>query len=74
MESTIVSFLPIILVQAIYAAFVFQIAKRTGKNVLAYCVITLIPGVGMLFFVYVMWSAFVGLLDAVNRLEKRATP
>lgn len=70
MESTATSFLPLILMQSIYAAFVFQVAKRTGKNVLAYCVITLMPLVGMFFFLYVMWSAFIGLLDSVNRLER----
>jgi hypothetical protein len=74
MESIISSFLPMIFIQAIYAAFVFQVAKRTGKSVRVYVVITLVPIIGGFFFLYVMWSTFLDLLDSVNRLERKSMP
>ena len=69
MESTILSLLPLILIQTIYAIFIAQIAKRTEKSVLKYVVISLIPFIGAFFFIYVMWSTILGLLDAVNQLK-----
>ena len=69
MESTILSLLPLILIQTIYAIFIAQIAKRTEKSVLKYVVISLIPFIGAFFFIYVMWSTLLGLLDSVNQLK-----
>ena len=69
METTIISFLPIFIMQAIYAVFVAQIARRTSKNVPFYIVATLIPFVGAFFFIYVMWSTVLRMLDSINELK-----
>lgn len=69
METSIISFLPIFIMQAIYAVFVAQIAKRTNKNVPIYVIASLIPFVGTFFFIYVMWSTVLRVLDSINELK-----
>ncbi|MEN3294524.1 MAG: hypothetical protein V7642_3777 [Burkholderiales bacterium] len=69
METTIISFLPMLIMQAIYAIFVAQIAKRTNKNVPVYVIVSLIPFVGAFFFIYVMWSTVLSVLDSINELK-----
>jgi uncharacterized membrane protein len=69
METTIISFLPMFIMQAIYAIFMAQIAKRTNKNVAAYVILSLIPFVGVFFFIYVMWSTVLWTLDSINALR-----
>ncbi|WP_050477718.1 hypothetical protein [Herbaspirillum rhizosphaerae] len=70
MGSTLISFLPMFIMQLIYAVFVAQIAARTNKNVPVYVVVTLIPFVGMFFLIYVLWSTILSLLDSVNQLKQ----
>lgn len=69
MESSILSFLPIILMQAIYAILTVQIARRTNRSVPTYLIISLIPLIGAFFFVYVMWSTVLFVLDSINELK-----
>lgn len=69
MDTTIISFLPIFIMQAIYAVFIAQIAKRTGKNVPFYVIVSIIPFVGAFFFIYVMWSTVLRVLDSINELK-----
>lgn len=69
METTIISFLPMLIMQAIYAIFVAQIAKRTNKNVSVYVIVSLIPLVGAFFFIYVIWSTVLSVLDSINELK-----
>lgn len=69
MDSFIGSFLPLMFIQAVYAIFVAQVAKRTSKNIRVYVIITLVPIIGPFFAIYVFWSTFLGLLDAVNFLK-----
>ncbi len=73
MDPTIISFLPIFIMQAIYAVFVAQIAKRTGKNVPLYVIVSIIPLVGAFFFIYVMWSTVLRVLDSINELKAQKT-
>jgi hypothetical protein len=55
--------------QIVYAIFTGQIAKRRNKNVIAYVIVSLIPFVGMFFFIYVMWSTVLWTLDSINELR-----
>lgn len=73
MGPTLISFLPMFIMQLIYAVFVGQIAARTNKNVPVYVVVTLIPIVGMFFLIYVFWSTILSLLDSVNQLKQSLT-
>jgi hypothetical protein len=68
---TLLSLLPLMLMQAIYAIFIVLIAKRTNKNVWLYAILSIVPVLGMFFFLYVIASTFLRLLDSVNALEKK---
>ncbi|MGC8164895.1 hypothetical protein ACP3WT_24710 [Salmonella enterica] len=70
MGPTLASFLPMFIMQLIYAVFVAQIAKRTNKNVLGYFLATLIPLFGLFFLIYVFWSTILSLLDSVNQIKQ----
>jgi len=54
---------------SIYAIFAFQIAKRTNRNVPVFLVLSLIPIIGAFFFIYVMWSTVIYVLDSINQLK-----
>jgi hypothetical protein len=71
LESSIFSLLPLILMQSIYAILTVQIAKRTGRSVPAYLVMSLIPIIGAFFFIYVMWSTILFVLDSINELKAK---
>jgi len=68
-ENGFIQFLPILTTQVIYAIFVAQIAKRTNKNVLVYVILSLIPFLGLFFFIYVMWTTILRMLDSINELK-----
>lgn len=55
--------------QAIYAIFASQIAKRTNRSGPLFVVLTLIPFLGAFFFIYVMWSTALFVLDSLNELK-----
>jgi hypothetical protein len=57
--------------QSIYAILTVQIAKRTGRSVPAYLVMSLIPIIGAFFFIYVMWSTILFVLDSINELKAK---
>jgi hypothetical protein len=65
----ILSFLPMFIMQVVYAIFVAQIARRTNKNVPVYVIVSLIPIVGVFFLVYVFWSTALWALDSINELK-----
>lgn len=71
MDSSIISFLPFLTMQVIYSIFVAQIAKRTNKNVVLYVVLSLIPFLGAFFFIYVMWTTLLRVLDQLNELKEQ---
>ncbi len=58
--------------QAIYAAFAAQIAKRTNRSVPMFVILTLIPILGTFFFIYVMWSTTILVLDSINELKAKS--
>ena len=66
---TILSFLPIFIIQVVYAVFVAQIARRTNKNMPVYVIVSLVPIVGSFFFIYVFWSTALWALDSINELK-----
>jgi O-antigen ligase len=67
-ENGFIGFLPVFIMQVIYAIFVAQIAKRTKKPVVVYVIFTLVPFVGAFFFIYVMWTTILRMLDSINEL------
>jgi cyanate permease len=73
METTLISYLPMFIMQIIYAILVGQIAKRRNKNAFAYVVASLIPFIGVFFFIYVMWSTILWMLDSINALKPRSS-
>lgn len=70
--NTLIGLVPIFITQLIYAVFVAQVAKRTGKNATVYVVLTLIPILGAFFVIYVLWSTVLWALDSINELKARA--
>lgn len=69
MENSLFSLLPLIIMQSIYAIFIWQIAKRTNKNAAIYLILSLIPVIGTFFFIYVFWSTILLVLDSINELK-----
>jgi hypothetical protein len=69
---TLIGLLPVLITQLIYAVFIAQVAKRTGKNATVYVVLTLIPILGAFFVIYVLWSTVLWALDSINELKTRA--
>lgn len=57
------------LMQSIYAILIVQIAKGTDRSVPIYLIFSLIPIVGAFFFIYVMWSTVLFMLDSINELK-----
>lgn len=68
---TIMQFLPIVLMQSVFAVFVGQIAARTNKNVPIYVIVALLPIVGNFFHIYVFWSTTLWAIDSINDLKAR---
>ena len=67
----ILSFLPLILVSAIFSIFTYKVAEKTGQSKLLYVFITLIPGIGTIFLIYLVYATILKLLDEVNRLKEK---
>lgn len=59
------------IMQGIYAAFAAQIARRTNRSVPMFVALTLIPMLGAFFFIYVMWSTVIYILDSINELKAK---
>lgn len=70
---TIISLVPMFIMQLIYAVFVAQVAKRTGKNPIVYVVLTLIPILGAFFVIYVLWTTVLWALDSINELKSHGS-
>lgn len=59
-------FLPLMLLQSIYAYFAYKIAEKRGKNRFVYAGASLLPGVGALFFFIFLCSAVLYCLDRLK--------
>lgn len=55
--------------QVILAVFAAQIATRTSRSVPLFVAFTLIPLLGLFFFLYVMWSTILLVQDRLNELK-----
>ena len=66
----LMSFLPLILFSLIFAIFSYKVAEKTGKSKGLYVFVTIIPFVGTLFLVYLLYSTILLLLDEVNALKR----
>jgi hypothetical protein len=71
-SDTLISLIPMMLIQGIYAIFAAQVAKRTQRSVPLFVILTLIPLFGMLLFVYVIWSTTLYVLDSINELKAKS--
>ena len=69
---TLTSLIPLVLIQGVYAIFAAQVAKRTQRSVPLFAILTLIPGIGMFFFAYVVWSTTLYVLDSLNELKAKS--
>lgn len=69
MEPEFVSFFPFVIVQVVFAVFAAQIATRTSRSAPLFVAFTLIPLLGLFFFLYVMWSTILLVLDRLNELK-----
>jgi hypothetical protein len=69
---TFITFLPLMITQLLYAVLAVQIAKRRNKSVPLYFFVSIIPIVGAFFFVYVMWTTILYVLDSINELKSKA--
>ena len=49
--------------------FTYKIAQKTNANKWFYLFFTLIPGIGIIFFIYVLLASILMLLDQINYLK-----
>ncbi len=49
--------------------FTYKIAERTNQNKWIYVLLTLIPGFGFIFFIYILLSSILLILDEINYLK-----
>lgn len=68
----IVEFIPLIIVQLIYAAIAFVVARKRSMNPWPWTIGTLIPILGMLVFGLYFLLSFLSVLDRLNTLERPA--
>lgn len=62
-------FFPFVIVQVVLAVFAAQIAQRTSRSAPLFVAFTLIPLLGLFFFIYVMWSIILFVQDRLNELK-----
>ena len=61
--------LPSILMGMLLSIFTYKIAQKTNANKSLYVLFTLIPGIGIIFFIYVLLASILMLLDQINYLK-----
>ena len=66
----IIQFIPLLILQALYAAVVFVVARKRGLNPLVRSLISLVPLIGLIFAGLFVLLSFLSVLDRLNRLEK----
>jgi uncharacterized membrane protein len=64
-------FLPLIIMQAIFAIFVYPLAKRMQMNAPLWTVLSVVPVLGFLIFYYVGFKIALYMLDALNEIKKK---
>lgn len=64
-------FLPLILMQAIFAIFVYPLAKRMQMNAPLWTVLSIVPVLGFLIFYYVGFKVALYMLDALNEIKNK---
>ncbi len=63
------SFLPITILNLILSIFTYKIAQKTNANKWLYVFLTVIPGIGTVFFMYIVLSSILMKLDQINYLK-----
>jgi len=66
----ITSFLPLMILQSFYTIFTYKVAEKTNNSKLLYVFLTLIPGVGSVFFFIQILSSIIYCLDKIQRIEQ----
>jgi uncharacterized membrane protein len=64
-------FLPLIITQAIFAIFVYPLAKRMQMNAPLWTVLSIVPVLGFLIFYYVGFKVALYMLDALNEIKNK---
>ncbi len=67
----LMGFLPLILMQAIFAIFVYPLAKRMQMNAPLWTVLSVVPVLGFLIFYYVGFKVALYILDALNEIKNK---
>jgi hypothetical protein len=73
MEAALMQFIPLMIIQLVYALVVFLMARKRGVNAWVWTIGSLVPVIGMfvslVFFILTMLS----ILDRLNALETKQT-
>jgi hypothetical protein len=73
MEALILQFVPLVIVQAVYALVVFLMARKQRTNTLAWTLGTVVPFFGMFVALVFFVRTQLSVLDRLNALEGKAT-
>jgi ABC-type uncharacterized transport system permease subunit len=66
----ITSFLPLMILQGLYAIFTYKVAEKTNNSKLLYVFVTLIPGIGSVFFFIQILSSIIYCLDKIQKIQQ----
>lgn len=66
-------FLPLIIMQGIFAVMVYPLAKRMQMNAPLWTVLSLIPVIGFIIFYYIGFKVAIYMLDALNEIKDKVS-
>lgn len=69
----LMGFIPLIVMQAIFAIFVYPLAKRMQMNAPLWTVLCLIPFIGFLVSYYIGFKVALYILDALNEIKSKVS-
>ncbi len=70
--SLLMQFVPLMILQLLYAVVTFQIARKQRWNAWILTIVVLIPVVGMIAFIVIFLSTLLKTLDRLNVLEGKS--
>ena len=73
MNETLITFIPLMVIQSLCAIFVYVITKKMKMNQALWTILTLIPGVGFLIFYFMTFKVIVYMVDALNEIRDKVS-
>lgn len=73
MMSEMMGFLPLIIMQTIFAVMVYPLTKRMQMNAPLWTVLSLIPIIGFVIFYYIAFKVGIYMLDALNEIKDKVS-